>query len=254
MLRKLIKSILLPFLHILREILRIVKDHALPHFSEKKMLAYDFFEKDEIQDSYNHFKKFFYNSIFLDKNQLRMYAIKRALSNHKQNYYYLEFGVFTGNSLNFFSKVLKEIPIYGFDSFEGLKEDWVGHVEGKEFMGGTYLFNLKKKIPKLNSNAKPVVGWVQDTLPKFLKDNEKIKINFVHLDMDTYPTTKFVLEQIKPHLEDKCIIIFDEIYNFSGWKVGEYKALSEVFGENEYKFICFSTDGPQAVIEFNKTQ
>ena len=70
--------------------------------------------------------------------------------------------------------------------------------------------------------------------------------------MDTYPSTKFVLEKLKPYMKNNCIIIFDEIYNFSGWKVGEYKALSEVFKENEYKFICFSMDGPQAVIEIIK--
>ena len=72
------------------------------------------------------------------------------------------------------------------------------------------------------------------------------------MDMDTYPTTKFVLKEMKPFLADQCIIIFDEIYNFSGWKVGEYKALTEIFNEKEYKFICFSIDGPQAVIEFKK--
>ena len=37
----------------------------------------------------------------------------------------------------------------------------------------------------------------------------------------------------------KSIILFDELYNIPGWDVGEYKALTEVFSENEYKFIAF---------------
>ena len=48
------------------------------------------------------------------------------------------------------------------------------------------------------------------------------------MDVDTYETTKFVLETIKPHLINGAIILFDELYNFEGWDVGEYKALTEV--------------------------
>ena len=56
-----------------------------------------------------------------------------------------------------------------------------------------------KKTLKLNSNVEPIVGWVEDTLDDFLiKYNPKI--NFVHMDMDTYSSTKFTLEKIKPYL------------------------------------------------------
>ena len=69
------------------------------------------------------------------------------------------------------------------------------------------------------------------------------------MDMDTYETTKFVLENIKPHLSKKCIILFDELYNYPGFEVGEYKALKETFNENEYKYILFSKDGTQVAIQ-----
>ncbi len=136
----------------------------------------------------------------------------------------------------------KRKKIYGFDSFEGLKEDWLGTTVIK----GT--FDLKKKIPKLNSNVVPISGWIQDTLPGFIEE-KKPRINFVHMDVDTYETTKFVLERIKPHLIKGAIILFDELYNFEGWDVGEYKALTEVFDKEEYKFISFSTDTSQAAIK-----
>ena len=155
--------------------------------------------------------------------------------------FYLEFGVFSGTSINFFSKNINK-NIYGFDSFEGLKEDWLGTSVTK----GT--FDLKKKIPKLNINVIPISGWVQDTLPKFL-DEKKPKINFVHMDIDTYESSKFVLENIKPFLIKGAIILFDELYNFEGWDVGEYKALTEVFDEKDYSFVSFSTDTSQAAIK-----
>lgn len=151
----------------------------------------------------------------------------------------LEFGVYTGKSINFFSNYVN--TIYGFDSFEGLKEDWVGY----EMQKGT--FNLNKKIPKLNPNVVSVVGWVQDTLPQFLKKH-KPKIKFVHMDLDTYKSSLFVLKKIKPYLLKNSVIAFDELYNFPGWEVGEYKALKEVFNENEYEFLAFCKEGSQAVI------
>jgi hypothetical protein len=45
--------------------------------------------------------------------------------------------------------------------------------------------------------------------------------------------------------------LFDELYNFPGWDVGEYRALTEVFDESEYTFLAFRQDGTQAVIEIN---
>jgi len=79
-----------------------------------------------------------------------------------------------------------------------------------------------------------------------------LKINFVHIDTDTYPTTKFLLQKIKPYLTNNAILIFDELYNFPGWSVGEYKALIEVFEEEEYAFLAFSINAPQVVIQYKK--
>ena len=46
-----------------------------------------------------------------------------------------------------------------------------------------------------------------------------------------------------------CIITFDDFYNYTGWDVGEYKAFTETFNENEYKFLAFSKFGWQAAIQ-----
>ena len=67
--------------------------------------------------------------------------------------------------------------------------------------------------------------------------------------MDTYSPTKFTLEKIKPYLVKNSIIIFDEYYNYEGWKEGEFKALKEVFNENEFKYKAFNVNSAQCVIQ-----
>lgn len=194
------------------------------------------------EETFNSFKYDFKKSVlFYDYKETREYAVKTSLLNDSnKDYYYLEFGVWKGESANLFSKYVKKL--YAFDGFEGLKEDWSGTSFGKGSL------NLNKQIPKLNSNVEPIVGWVQDTLDDFLKKHNP-KVNFVHLDMDTYGSTKFTLEKLKPYLVKNAIIIFDELYNFIGWENGEYKALTEVFQKNEYQYKAFNVNGCNSVIQ-----
>ena len=235
--RKIIKFLLI---NLSRVIYWIIPSEFYPQkvsLLEKKL-------KEELtNETFNHFKEHIKKSIiFTNPFEIREYAIKTALLNDKnKEYYYLEFGVWTGGSSNFFSKFVDKL--YCFDSFEGLKEDWVGRNYPKGH------FNLNKKIPKLNLNVEPVVGWVEDTLENFLKKHNP-KINFVHLDMDTYSPTKFTLEKIKPYLVKNSIIVFDDFYYYLGWKYGEFKALNEVFKDNEFEYKAFNIDeGKQVVIQ-----
>jgi hypothetical protein len=236
------RAFFMPLLSMIRFILNKFKEYAYPTFRTPDN-AYDLYSKDELINCYNHFKNIFKKCVFLETKKIREYAIKKSLENDPRlEKYYIEFGVYSGSSINYFSNFIMPKNIYGFDSFEGLKEDWLGTNVAK----GT--FNLNKKIPKLNKNVIPIVGWIQDTLESFLKEMTN-KINFVHIDVDTYETSKFVLEKIKPYLFKGSIILFDELYNFTGWDVGEYKSLIETFNDNEYKFLSFAKDGRQAVIQ-----
>tara|TARA_B100001175_G_scaffold309845_1_gene312086 strand:- start:607 stop:1332 length:726 start_codon:yes stop_codon:yes gene_type:complete len=179
--------------------------------------------------------------IFNITNDLRKYSIQKALENDKnKEYFYLELGVHKGESANFFSKFVKKL--YAFDSFEGLIEDMGGSDAHKGY------FNLNKKVPRLNSNVEIISGWVEDTLDDFLKKHNP-KINFVHMDIDTYTSTKYALEKLKPHLVKSAIIVFDELYNNVGWRHREYKALREVFTDDEYEYRAFSLQDTQAVIQ-----
>lgn len=252
------KSLIKKFLFLIKYIRSVIKYYTSPNtkpyalrFYEvaplspsERVSSYSLYENDEIIKCYNHFKIFFKNAVFLsDKNSVLEYAVKKSLlQDLEQSKTYLEFGVWTGESINFLSDFLQKNCIYGFDSFEGLREDWKGY----HLTSGT--FNLNKRVPKLKKNIIPMVGWIQDTLPKFLLE-KKPKINFMHIDTDTYETAKFILENTKKYLCKNSIIVFDELYNFPGWDVGEYKALKETFSDNEYKFLGFALKGEQAVIQ-----
>lgn len=199
-------------------------------------------KQELVEETYKNFKNHIKKSVcFKDFWSIREHAIKTAISNDKNNeYYYLEFGVWQGATANFFSKHAHKV--YAFDSFEGLSEDWGGTDMAKGF------FNLNGKPPKLNPNVEPVIGWVDDTLDDFLKKHNP-KINFVHLDMDTYNPTKFTLQKIKPYLVKDAVILFDELYHYVGWDEGEYKALNEVFNEDEFKYHAFNINGKNASIQ-----
>ena len=240
MIKKIIKNILRK----LSRVIYFILPEELTTTKELRLSVFQLHRKKEILECFNHFEKHLQKAIHSKSHHdIRKYAIERSLLNDKEkNKFYLEFGVYVGTSINFFSDYVK--TIYGFDSFEGLKEDWTGHFHPK----GTY--NLNKKIPKLKNNVVPVVGWAQDTLEDFLKKHNP-KINFVHMDFDTYETSLYVLKSIKPYLDKNAIILFDQLYNFVGWRNGEYKALQETFDENEYKFRAFTINAQQAVIQLN---
>lgn len=212
-------------------------------FNFFKESPFEKYQRENLDESYNCFKKYFSKSIFLKDDKIKVYAILKALEIKKEGLY-LEFGVHKGKSINFLSKLIKDKIIYGFDSFEGLKEDW----KGTQATKGT--FNLNGKIPSLNKNIFPIKGWIQDTLPIFLKRSENI--NFVHIDVDTYNTSNFILKTIKPFLNNGAIILFDELYNCIGWEENEYKALIENFNEKEYDYLAFSKEGSQVLIKYIK--
>lgn len=152
----------------------------------------------------------------------------------------MEFGVFSGNSINFFSTLLKEKndirKIYGFDSFEGLSEAWGGTTLGKGY------FDVNGVLPRVNDNVELVKGWVNVTFPDFLLENklDEKKIAFMHLDVDTYTPTKLVLELAQRYFLNGTIIVFDELLGYPGWREHEFKALREAIDQHwNYEFIAF---------------
>jgi hypothetical protein len=142
----------------------------------------------------------------------------------------MEFGVYEGLSLNHLARCRPDITWYGFDSFLGLQEDWKGGTMAKG------AFSTAEKLPEMQKNVKLIKGWFKDTLPNFLKDIDK-NISFLHIDCDTYESTKEVLNIIGPErLVTNTRILFDEYISYIGWKEGEFKAWKEFVIKNNIKY------------------
>ena len=147
----------------------------------------------------------------------------------------IEFGVFSGYSINYFSKKISHKTFYGFDSFEGLREDWIGTSAPKGE------FNLNGILPKVNSNVSLVKGWFDESLPDFLKVNTD-NLSFIHFDADTYQSTVTLLNLIGDRIVKGTVIVFDEYLGHPNWQNNEYLAWKEFVEEKKmnYQYIGFS--------------
>ncbi|HTI87354.1 MAG TPA: class I SAM-dependent methyltransferase [Alphaproteobacteria bacterium] len=131
----------------------------------------------------------------------------------------LEFGVEKGASINLLATRTRR-TVHGFDSFEGLPEDWHGTFEkrGK--------FSLKGKLPKVEPNVKLHVGWFSDSLAEFL-DETTGPAAFVHVDCDIYSSTKTVFDLLADRIAPGTVIVFDEYFNYPNWQEHEFRAFQE---------------------------
>lgn len=144
----------------------------------------------------------------------------------------LEFGVFSGKSINHIARQVPGRRVYGFDSFEGLAEDWGGTalLKGKFSLGG--------RLPRTVDNVTLVKGWFNETVPEFL-DSHSGPIAFAHLDADTYESTRYVLELIADRLVAGTVLQFDEYLGYPSWRTGEYLAFAELCKARgiKYKYL-----------------
>jgi hypothetical protein len=173
--------------------------------------------------------------LFEEIPQIQRYAIRSA----PRVGLLCEFGVYRGASIRRFARELKTMgdtrTIHGFDSFEGLEEDWRGAIGYPRAA-----FDLRARPPKTPPHVHLIKGWVQETLPGFIRDHAGEKFAFVHIDLDTYTPSRFVLGAVKPHCTSGTVILFDELYGYPNWRNHEYKALTETFDPHEYEFIALS--------------
>lgn len=192
-------------------------------------------------ESYQHFKEHMEQSmLFRNKAKNREFAIKRAIENGVTDGLFVELGVAGGDGCRLFGEALKPhgLELTGFDSFEGLEEDWTGMQSGRE----AGAFTQAGKLPDVPENVTLVKGWVQDTLPGYLDTNKGKPFSFLHMDMDTYTPTAYAMKATKKLLRKGTVILFDELYGYPGWKHHEYKALMETLDEADYRYISFSTE------------
>ncbi|MEZ0316556.1 MAG: tetratricopeptide repeat protein, partial [Methylophilaceae bacterium] len=142
----------------------------------------------------------------------------------------LEFGVRFGTSIRVLAKMVNEV--HGFDSFEGLPDEW--HHEPK----GSY--TTKGVVPEVPANVSLHIGWFDTTLPAFLEKHEG-PVRFINVDCDIYSSTKTLLELLAPRLVVGSVLVFDEYIGNEHWREDEYKAFQEAIAKYgwEYEYIAF---------------
>ena len=146
---------------------------------------------------------------------------------------FLEFGVRTASTINYIARQHPAQTIYGFDSFEGLPEEWSGWIQDK----GSFAMDGP---PKVRANVELVVGWFDQTLPAFLREHPE-DVAFVHIDSDLYASAKTILTFLSPRIKAGTIIVFNEYFNYPNWQEHEFKAFQEFCADRavHYEYLCW---------------
>tara|TARA_B100000003_G_C10934114_1_gene372470 strand:- start:2153 stop:2881 length:729 start_codon:yes stop_codon:yes gene_type:complete len=157
-----------------------------------------------------------------------------------QNSIFLEFGVGDGGSARIISEFFSEKQIYGFDSFEGFKDE-----PAKNSFWESYQKVFKEsKTPELPKNYVLIKGYLEETFDAFIKKKKLHEVDtlLIHFDMDVYEPTKLILNFIRKS-KKKTIIMFDEFYNYEEFEKHEWRAFyEEILCENIENKMLFYTD------------
>jgi hypothetical protein len=191
--------------------------------------------QDAAAYAYEHFKSAAY---FQSKKELYDLLLEKVAG---VNGLLLECGVYKADTLNYFAARSQARTWHGFDSFEGLPEDWGGGEKGKG------AFSLGGHLPAVKANVQLHPGWFEHTVVPFLQA-QKQSVAFVHLDADLYSSTKTVLEAISPYLQPGTLLLFDEYFGQIGWREGEHKALLEWLPSCGYEAHCVAYAANGAVL------
>lgn len=157
-------------------------------------------------------------AVYTDK----LAVLEHGISQARHDGLFLEFGVWSGRTINFIAERHDGI-VHGFDSFEGLPEDWT-----REYRRGDFATN--GRLPEVRPNVRLHRGWFDRTLPGFLREHEG-PVAFLHVDCDLYSSTRTVFEALGGRIGAGAVIVFDEYFNYPGWREHEHKAFQEFLAE-----------------------
>lgn len=138
---------------------------------------------------------------------------------------YLEFGVHRGESIAWWyeNNSNPASVFFGFDSFEGLPEDWTPEK-------GRGAFDTGGSIPETDDlRVEFVRGLFNVTLPNRSDILGTARRKVVHLDADLYRSTIYPLLILGPFLRPGDILIFDEFAD-SIHEFRAYEDFCQIFG------------------------
>ncbi|GAY14830.1 class I SAM-dependent methyltransferase [Mycobacterium sp. shizuoka-1] len=136
-------------------------------------------------------------------------------------------------------------PVYGFDTFEGIVEDWqvddgtlvkagalsISEPYAQRLIQDTGV-TIEDGIPSaLGRDVQFVKGSTYDTLAPFLTAHPG-PIRLFHMDLDTYESCLHALETCKERFEVGSILVFDEYLVTNG----EMRAFYEFQEKYEFEF------------------
>jgi hypothetical protein len=154
----------------------------------------------------------------------------------------LEFGVAGGDSIRYWAKHCPRRQIYGFDSFEGLPEQWWSRPVGA----------FKADEPQLDAkNVTFVKGLFEDTLPGFV-ESWTGSAALVHVDCDLFSSTRCCLRAVLPRCSPGTVVLFDEYYNYPVFAEHEWLAWHEAMTTFGMSAHCVGYDGRRAAFQIDE--
>lgn len=176
--------------------------------------------------------------VFASQRDILLYAVRKA----ELPGLILEFGVAEGVSIGHIANHVKR-TVHGFDSFEGLPEDWPGRHEPQ----GAY--STDGRLPRVPKNVVLHPGWFAETLPAFLAQHGG-PAAFLHVDCDLYASAKTVLDLLAERIVPGTVVVFDEYFNYPSWREHEFKAFQEFVQEHgvEYRYLAWAYQQAAVVI------
>jgi hypothetical protein len=148
--------------------------------------------------------------------KLPYFADKASLFSHLQSDLvgsepidYLEFGVYKGTTMQMWCGLNNhpESRFFGFDSFEGLPEDW--RLPTGVLRKGTYAAGGQAPVNP-DPRVRFVKGLFQESLGGFLSSFKPRNRLVVHLDADLYSSTLYVLLMLNGLLKPGSLLIMDD--------------------------------------------
>jgi hypothetical protein len=136
-----------------------------------------------------------------------------------------------------------EVQIAGFDSGTGMPPptDWRDHPE--QFGAGDFPMDQEGLGRRLPPNCKLILGPVEETVPRFLRDlSATSPLGFAAFDLDYYSSTRQALTLLADSDAAKYLFLpvlyFDDIVlpNYSDW-AGELLAINEFNAEHQMRKI-----------------
>jgi Macrocin-O-methyltransferase (TylF) len=217
------------FSNLVASFARYVAERTLPQSVPMLM------RHEAVVDSFNYAKENMKEAYsFLDRFEGLHLSIQEAKRRFATRTFVMEFGVYKGGMINYQAKKFPELNFVGFDSFEGLGENWHGMAPEKTF-------DLRGKLPRVRSNVALVKGWFAESGPRWKAENPGADIPLlVHVDCDTYDATVDVLEFCSGYVEHGLVLHFDDYFGFPNWRTGGFRALKEISESRQWRLTYLS--------------